>query len=265
MGHVARPKAKEFVEKNNAWLLDTYFVQLDEYGNQLTKNTEKDEALGLLKAYSGKSKVSIRTMRNDGYDYKHNATFIMTQNKNPLMIEDGDRRLVFLNTPNVMANQDWVGDAGGIYEAYEQIMSQVKDFCYYLATEVQDISNDAYMNPPYSKFKHEIVADSMYAAQKIGYAMKHGMQDYLIKLAEEFDDSKAIKAFKTGKIHADDIEDLYDEMTDFKGDMRSLNKTLRGMGIQLVPTTVNGTKVYKYITNWASTTDCPFGDEDEDG
>jgi hypothetical protein len=144
-------------------------------------------------------------------------------------------------------------------------MSEVKDFCYYLATEAPEISNDQYMNPPYSIHKHEIVADSMYAAQKIGYAMKHGMRDYLVRLAEEFDDVRALKAFKTAKVTTEDIEDLYDEMTDFKGDMRSLNKTLRGMGIPLTPTTINGKKVYRYILNWSlpDEAESPFGDEDE--
>ncbi len=261
MGHVARPKAKEFIEKNNAWLLDAYFVQLDEFGNQLNKASDKDEALGLLKAYSGKPKVSVRTMRNDGYDYHHSVTFIMTQNKQPLMLEDGDRRIVFLHTPNVLSTQEWVEEAGGITKVYDLINAEIKDFCYYLATEVEAVTPDAYMVPPYSKHKHNIIADSMFAAQRISYAVKYGMQDYLIDLANEYNDERAAKAFSTARVTTGDLETLYDEMTEYKGEMRSLVKVLRASGVQLMPTTTNGEKVHKLKLNWESKS--PFGDNDD--
>jgi len=108
MGHVARPSTKEFLEMFNGWILDQYFVQLDEYGNQLSSNRDREEALGKIKAYTGKQNIQVRQMRTDGFMYKHNATFIMTANKNPLMVEEGDRRICFLQTPNVLAEQDWV-------------------------------------------------------------------------------------------------------------------------------------------------------------
>ncbi len=262
MGRVARPKASEFLEKNNAWLLDTYFVQLDEYGNQLTRISEKDEALGLLKAYSGKAQTSIRTMRNDGIAYSHNATFVMTQNKQPLMMEDGDRRIVFLHTPHVLSTQVWVKEAGGITKVYDTIMSEVKDFCYYLATSVTSISNDAYMVPPYSKYKHQIIADSMFAAQRLAYAIRNGMQQYLVDLADEYNNNKASKAFASADVTTGDIESLYDEMTEYKGNVRALIKSLRGAGIVMTPTTVGGDKVLRLNLNWV--TESPFGDDDGD-
>ena len=108
LGHVSRPTTKEFLEMFNAWILDSYFVQLDEYGNQLATAREREEALGKIKAYTGKQQVQIRQMRTDGFMYKHNVTFIMTANKNPLMLEEGDRRIAFFETPNVLADADWV-------------------------------------------------------------------------------------------------------------------------------------------------------------
>ena len=58
---IAKPSAKEFLEQYNGWILDTYFAQLDEYGNQLSSR-DQDEALGKLKAYTGKPVISLRKM-----------------------------------------------------------------------------------------------------------------------------------------------------------------------------------------------------------
>ena len=247
MSKITRPSAKMFLEKNNSWLMDTYFIQLDEFGNQLSTNREKDECLGLIKAISGKPKIDIRLMRTDTYEYEHNATIIMTQNKNPLMVEEGDRRLAFLNTPNKLTNQGWVNQMGGIANAHAKIMSEVSDFCYYLATEVESLTDSAYMQPPDSKFKNVIIADSMYAAQRIAYAMKHGMQEYLVDLANDYEDNRAAKAFMSGNVTSGDLEDLYSEMTDLKGDVRTLNKTIRQSGIEVFQTTNNK---YRYNLEW---------------
>ncbi|MDX1810317.1 MAG: DUF5906 domain-containing protein, partial [Gammaproteobacteria bacterium] len=112
--YVARPTTKEFLEQFNGWLVDKYFVQLDEYGNQLTTQSAKAEALGKIKAYTGKQVVQIRQMRTDGYQHHHSATFIMTANTNPLMLEENDRRMALFETPNVLKDESWVQETGGI-------------------------------------------------------------------------------------------------------------------------------------------------------
>ena len=243
MGHVARPTTKEFLEVYNAWLLDTYFVQLDEYGNQLTRISDKEEALGKLKTYTGKQQVMIRQMRTDGFSYKHNATFIMTANKNPLMLEDGDRRIAFLPTPNVLAKADWVINQGGITVVHNQIIAEIKDFCYYLATEVEMLSPQEYMVPPESESKLSLIADSMFASQRIAYALSKGMFDYFKELCLDYDAPTTLNAFKNEHLTEDNLEPLYMAMTEMQGDMRSLNKAMRGMGIE----THNGT--YKVFNN----------------
>src|SRR5690606_2635356 len=176
IGYVARPTTKEFLEVYNGYMLDTYFVQLDEYGNQLTRTQDRDEALGKLKAFTGKSKVTIRKMRTDGFEYNHNVTFVMTQNKNPLMLEDTDRRICFISTPNILAEAEWVKD---VTVVYDNIMAELKDVCYYLATEVPVLPKKEYMTAPATPEKHKLIADSMYAASKLVYAFKHKMLDYL--------------------------------------------------------------------------------------
>lgn len=240
IGAVARPTTKEFLEMFNGWILDNYFAQLDEYGNQLTKQNERDEVLGKLKAYTGKQKVQIRQMRTDGFQYMHNLTFIMTANKNPLMLEDGDRRIAFLSTPNKMSEADWVIDMGGIAEAYNVIQSEIRDFCYYLATEVSQLSASEYVLPPESKDKDRLIADSMYAAQRIAYALKHGMKGYLVELCEEYQLGHVSNAIKSGSVTTMDLEELYDELTENHGNARNFLKVLRNNNIEMRPTTRDG-------------------------
>lgn len=261
IGHVSRPTTKEFLELFNGWLLDSYFIQLDEYGNQLTSAKEREEALGKIKAYTGKQNVQVRAMRTDGFMYKHNATFIMTANKNPLMLEDGDRRVLFLHTPNKLDSQQWVLDKGGVAEVFNLIQSEVKDFCYYLATEVPQLSSSDYVKPPETEAKHKLIADSMHAAGKIAYAIKHGMKQYLIDLAEEFQSlDNVVAAIENGDLTTVELNHLYDELTEFNGNHRNFFKVLKGSGLELRPTTRDGQKAYRVI----SFEESPFADETVD-
>ncbi len=134
--YIAKPTTREFLEQYNGWIVDKYFVQLDEYGNQLTRFTDKQEALGKIKAYSGKEHIQIRQMRTDGFGYNHHCTFVLTANNNPLLLEEGDRRALIIDTPNKMPDEQWVFDLGGIKAAQEQLVKETLDFCYYLAVLV---------------------------------------------------------------------------------------------------------------------------------
>ena len=250
IGNVSRPTTKEFLDMFNGYLLDTYFVQLDEYGNQLTRISDREEALGKLKAYTGKQNIQIRQMRTDGFMYMHNATFIMTANKNPLMLEDGDRRVALMPTPNVLNEVDWVTAMGGPTVLHDKILDETKDFAYYLATEVPMLSDQLYMKPPESASKRRLVADSMYAAQRIAYAFKHGMHEYLIELCEDFNVTETPSAIKRGRVYIEDLEPLYMALTEFNGDMKSMNKAMRNNGIDLIPSTVKGNKTYYYRVEW---------------
>lgn len=259
IGHVARPTANEFLEMFNGWMLDTYFAQLDEYGNQLTKQSEKDEALGKLKAYSGKKTVQIRQMRTDGFQYDHRITFIMTANTQPLVLEDGDRRMTFFATPHKMDELDWVKESGGVAAVHEDIFKEIKDFCYYLATEVKELSSSEYVKPPESRYKHKLIADSMYAGQKIAYSIKHRMWQYLIDLAEEHNAPTVENDLRNQRLTTASLEELYNSITDFKGDFKTVMRQFKSFGIQLKPTTVAGDRSYYVVTEIPQ-----FISEDED-
>jgi hypothetical protein len=252
---------REFLEPFNGWMLDTYFVQLDEYGNQLTKQGDRDEALGILKAYTGKATINIRVMRTDGYSYNHHVTFISTANKNALVLEDGDRRIAYFNTPNVLAEQDWVAAMGGISVAYNRIMSEVVDFCYYLATEVEDMSGSEYVMPPATDSKHELIANSMGIAQKLAYACKHQQLDLLRDLAEEAGVRSLQEELADYEATTHSLQLVYDELTNFEGDKRAMVKAIKNMN---VPTFRSTTKQNQHTFRIRFTAPPKFTEEEGD-
>ncbi len=233
IGSIARPTVKEFLELNNSWMLDTYFVQLDEYGDQLTRVSDKEEAFGKLKAYTGKRKVQIRKMRTDGFQYLHNTTFIQTANKNPFGLQDGDRRIALMPTPNKLENEQWVKDVGGISSAHQKIISEIPDFCYYLATQVEMLNSNQFVSPPESEAKLNLIADSMYAAQRIAFAIKNNMRDYILEQCRFLNADSMKEAIKNNDVKEENMEELYLAMTDMQGDISSLNKVLRAQGVRI--------------------------------
>jgi hypothetical protein len=244
--HVGKPTVKEFLENFNGWLVDKYFIQLDEYGNQLTRHSDKAEALGKIKAYSGKETLQIRQMRTDGFMYKHRSTFILTANNNPLMLEAGDRRVALFETPNKLENEPWVKEAGGISKVIDKIQFELFDFCYYLATEVSDITKDEYVSPPETKAKNKIILDKLSAADKIAYTIHKDMIDELIEMCEDYSCSHVLANYQEGRIYEDDLFELYINMTDGHGTKRGMNKALSNLDIDKIPTTKNGVKAHYY-------------------
>lgn len=244
--YIARPTTKEFLEHFNGWLVDTYFVQLDEYGNQLTRYADKQEALGKIKSYSGKQSVQIRQMRTDGFSYKHTATFIMTANSNPLLLEDGDRRAHIMDTPNPMTTLEWVTDVGGLKVVQDKIKDEIKDFCYYLATEIEDMSYDEYVTPPLSKAKQTIIANSLPAGSRLAYYLKHNMFQELENLMQEYEVPKLLQYASEQRVYEDDLFELYLGMTEQAGAKRGLSMAMQDADIPKIPTTKNGAKSYYY-------------------
>lgn len=244
--YIARPTSKEFLEQYNGYLLDKYVIQLDEYGNQLATTVAKQEAIGKIKAYTGKDTIQVRQMRNDGFPYNHSITFILTANTNPLMLEDGDRRIALIETPNILKNADWVQEAGGMSVVHDKIFTEIDDFCYYLATEVNNISWDEYAYPPETKMKDDLIASVMPAAQRIAYYCSKSMFDQLHDLAIEFDCINVFDNSNHGRIFEDDLFELYITMTDGNGTKQGLSKYMKQFNFDKVPTTKDGAKAYYY-------------------
>jgi hypothetical protein len=154
----------------------------------------------------------------------------MTANKNPIMLDDNDRRIALFNTPNILADQDWVEEAGGIDYVFNTIMESVNDFCYYLATEVKTLPVAEYMRPPMFEGKFELIADNMPAAARIAYCFKQRQLDYLTELCLDYACDDTAKAINSGEVMLSELDDLYQELTQDKGTRRALIKALRDNG-----------------------------------
>lgn len=247
--YIARPSAKEFLEQFNGWVVDKYFVQLDEYGNQLHSLFDKETALGKIKSYSGKPQMQIRQMRTDGFPYNHVMTIIISANSNPLMLEDGDRRVALIETPNILKDESWVHQLGGITAVIDKMQVEVNDFCYYLATEVNAVAWDEYMTPPETDSKRDIIASKLPAANRLAYYFKHSMFEQLEDVIEESGLHDTLLGSIDGKLYEDKIFDLYSYMTEGRGTKRGLTKVLREYDYEKIPTSRKGVKLYYYHIN----------------
>lgn len=172
---------------------------------------------------------------------------------------NGAQIIALMQTPNKLSDQEWF-----TADSWESILAEIKDFCYYLATEVPDISPLRYMEPPNSAAKRELVANSMYAADRLAYAMKHSMKDYLVKLGEHHGVTSFTAAIKRGRVMSDEIEELYDELTDYKGEPKALHRALRSAGIHAATTTRQGNRAVVYSLSWAEAEATPFEDSKDD-
>lgn len=213
---IDRPTAKVFLEKHNGWLLDKFFVQLDEYGDQLSL-ANRDEALGLLKAYTGKPRIQIRKMNTDGFSFDHNITFIMTANRNPLMLDQDDRRVALFSCPNKLEEQDWVYDAGGIETVIQALDSEVVDFCYYLSTELTNISARDYNIPPQSANKQKMTAAALADNKRIAYYLKTKNWEELRILMDTYGPPDILERADKDKLYEHHLIEMYDTMQDGEG------------------------------------------------
>lgn len=248
---IEKPGAKVFLEKHNAWLLDKIFVQLDEYGDSLSTYQQKEEALGLLKSYTGAPTLAIRAMREDTVSYTHNTTFIMTANRNPLMLDQDDRRIALFHCTTPLSNEPWVNNMGGMDAVIQSLKDETVDFCYYLATEIESLDAQAYTTPPVSEAKDDLIADSMSPQKRVALWLKgskwqkivneadaHGMLDEVIEFADK------------NKLIESTLVELVDCMTNgrIENIQRAVSFAMREAGFTRSRTTMNGNNhayVYK--------------------
>lgn len=264
--YIAKPDTKVFLEQYNGWMLDKYIIQLDEYGNKLNKSSEKQEALGKLKAYTGSSEMQIRAMRQDGFNYKHSMTFVMTANTNPLPVETDDRRVAFIRTPNRLDKQTWVKEAGGISHVYDMIMSEVMDFCYYLATEVKVLKSDEYVIAPETEDKEKLILESMPAAEQIIFYIQHSKFDVLKDLAIENGVRDFDELWEKNRLQGRALEELYDVMTEGHGTNRTIIKMMKAIGLSRSHTTAQGQNTfYWFIQDLHLYTNRTIGEPENDG
>lgn len=244
--YVAKPDTKVFLEQYNGWMLDKFFVHLDEYGNKLNRASDKQEVLGKLKAYTGSEEMQVRAMRSDGFNYKHRITFIISANTNPLPVEMDDRRVAFIKTPNKLETQDWVKLQGGISAVQDRIKEEIKDFCYYLGTDIPLLKFDDYVIAPVNEDKERLMLDSLPAAEQMSYYFQHNQFDTIRELAEEYAISNIDMSWERNRFESEKVEELYLAMTDGAGATRTIIRSLKNAGIQRSHSTRLGQNTFYY-------------------
>lgn len=250
--YIAKPDTKVFLEQYNGWMMDKLIVQLDEYGNKLVRYSDKQEVLGKLKTYTGSDEMQIRAMRQDGFNYKHSITFIVTANSNPLPIENDDRRVLFIETPNKLETADWVKDLGGVSKAQDLFKAEMLDFCYYLATEVRNLQPDEYMIAPLTEAKNKLVFNSLSAADQIIHHVQHCHYEELANMAIDYGIRNFTDEWSRNRLMDAKLAELYEVMTEGAGSHRKLIEKLRDFGINRGHTTIKGDNVFYYQINGLS-------------
>jgi hypothetical protein len=244
--YITRPTTKIFLEQYNDWMMDKFFIQLDEYGNKLSRQSDKDEVLGKLKSYTGSPEVQIRAMRTGAFNYRHSVTFIMTANSNPLAVEIEDRRFLFITTPNILPKMDWVIEQGGIAALQAKLAAEILDFCYYLSTEVKNLSDDEYVLPPDTEDKETLILANLPAAQRIVYLITHEKFEELYELALEYNITNFKYNWDKGRLEDDKLKELYEAITESRGDYRTVIRALKGSQVLRQHSTRNGQNYFFY-------------------
>jgi len=241
---VTKVTTKVFLESQNGWLADTLVAHLDEYGDKLTRTSDKLEVLGKLKSYTGSDMTQLRCMATDAVNFRHRAIFILTANKNPLPIETDDRRVAFISTPNKLKEQLWVTENGGISRTVDNIKDEVIDFCYYLATEYHNLDANDYVDAPQTTDKEKLIVSGMAKNQQILHYIQNAQWEELIKQFKDFEVLNYNEGWDKGRLMFDKIGILYERMTEMKGDREVMKSTFRHAGYSRKHTTSKGENIY---------------------
>ena len=245
--YISRPDTKVFLENQNAWLLDKYFVHLDEYGDKLKNFSKKEEVIGRLKSYTGNQFVQIRAMNKNAFNYTHSATFITTANRNPLPLELDDRRIVLICTPNKLATTNWVSASGGITHVVQSLFKELPSFCYYLAESVPTMNEDDFVMAPLTIQKQQLLLDSVPAAERIVAVITRGNYTELENMLYENGITGYANDWNRGKLILSTLGDLYSSITNNKGNLNTIIKSLRLEGYTAKTSVANGRSTQFYM------------------
>ena len=171
---------EQFLEKYNSWLMDKYFIQLNELGDTVTTSGDKRKAQGILKNYTGSQDFECRRMHTDPFTYEQKAMFIMTANLSPLTVEDTDRRLYYISTPNTFDHSPQCLASDPV-TVYKTIMAQTNDIAYWLATEFTNLQKQDYSRAPEAEGKQEMIFGSLNSSTKIAWALVNAEFDLLME------------------------------------------------------------------------------------
>ena len=237
---------EQFLEKYNSWLMDTYFVQLNELGDTLTSQNDKKKAQGILKNYTGSKEFECRAMHTDTFTYPQTATFIMTANHSPLSIEDTDRRLYYIATPNTFDHSPQCQEVDPV-TIYEAILGQTEDIAYWLATSYKNLQPHEYIRAPEAEGKMAMIFESLNSSTKIAWALDNGhfdmLMEWLIAPMEIFNADVA-----NDKLWLSNIAEAYSHHSSTDDTERVMKLAMKAQGFKLKFGSLNGATNVGYYT-----------------
>ncbi len=223
---------EQFMEKYNDWILDKWFIVVNEISNTVNKAGDKSKAQGILKNYTGSKTVGIRSMNTDYFEAPMNAMWIVTANANALAGEDEDRRNYIISTPNKFDDLDLVLKAGDPDIIYQAILNQINDIAYYLATEVRDCTPAQYIRAPQSASAHKIIFDGLPVAKKMAFALQKQEYQMLYDYLESMGATQLFNGVERTKrqsthVYLNDIVDSYRVITNDTYDIEKSEDIVR--------------------------------------
>ncbi len=229
---------------NKGFLENKFIINLNELSEGLITNADKTKARGNLKLYTGSQTFQCVGKGKDPYQTFMRAMFIMTANRNPLAIEDGDRRLYYIATPNTFESSPQC-KASQPTDIHNLLMTQTNDIAYYLATEHKNLHSTDYLRAPHNEGKDSILFESLPSSQKIGWALETNNIQLLIDwaLTPEYLLLDSID----NKITLKNLTKLYHDQTGADDAEHIMKKVMKKHGFKQFQST--GNSVYYTVSN----------------
>ncbi len=203
--------AHDFLSKFNKTILEhKYFVNLNELADTLTNKSEKLQAQGLLKLYSGSERFQCQGKGSNTYTADMTAMFILTANHNPLPIEDNDRRVYYIGTPNTFISSPQCQASKSVSSIINTIRGQTLDIAYWLATEVENLEDNDYTTAPHHRGRNKIIFDSLTIVEKMSWALQKGEFGLLVDYLPDAD--PIFEHRQEGRIYLSALVDVYQDV-----------------------------------------------------
>lgn len=208
---------------NKGWLENKYIVNLNELAEGLQNKSERIKGIGDLKLYTGSEVFQCHAKGRDPYQAPQRAMFIMTANSNPLAVEDNDRRVYYISTPNTFDSSPQCKASKSSRDIYYAITTQIEDIAYWLATEFENLNDNQYTTAPHHTGRNNIIFSSLPIAEKIVWALAKKefklLEDYLYEPSVIFENAYE------DKVYLDNIVEAYNQV----GNMEDIEKVIRGL------------------------------------
>lgn len=258
--YVGSPSVEEFCDKFNGWIMGKYFFLLDEFG-ELARSKKDHEAIKAnLKRFTGSGangQISLRLMHKDSYQYNMQGSFFMAANKFPLILEPEDRRLVIVDTPNKLVDQEWVKKLGGTHILKDNISNELVHFAVYLATEIEDIDRASYTTSIEDRARIQYLTKTSPFHVVIGYLLsKKYFQELYDFFYSRLDKPQNMETWFKGYILVDKLKEDYEGISG--KDYRILEEEMKTKGFTKTMVTYNGKTQQAYEIHGIKTFEMPI-------